>query len=537
MIRTLRLIRNKGLTVANLLDELLPMRSDRLVSLGQDAAEPDGAPLTEQRFSDLHREVGAMSQFLVEEAGLRRGDRVAIFKTNDVVCFRWFLAVIRAGGIAVPLNPMLTLPEAAAIVTRCQISTVVTDRAVFQQTIGSRDALPVRNWVQDGGGAPLDGFLRMTAGRHQSPFSPPADVSPKDIVAIFHTSGTCGFPKGATLSSQALLAGRVFDLLLAPLAVARARALFPLPWAHIMAVSTALHGLIAGMPAYFLPRFEVQAAIAAIERYKLSVVVGVPAMFIRLVNASPSRESLSGVRLWVSGSDDLPVSYRRRLLRYGGLFVNVYGMVELGGVAMFSVDSRFRLSGGDVCFPAPPYRVRVADERGRATPPDEPGELQVHGPGVTGSYWGDTEDSPRSLTPDQWLRTGDVAVRNRLGLIRFAGRAKDVIKCGGYSVFPREVEEALSAHRAVLRAAVVGVPHAEKGEEPLAIVECLAGGRPSAEELLSWCRQRLAPYKAPRRVHILEPGSLPQGVTEKVLKRVLREQYGGEAVATGAEAP
>jgi long-chain acyl-CoA synthetase len=524
MIHSLRLIRNKKLTLATLLDDLLPLRADRLVSLGE-----EGGPPQAQRFADLYLQAGAMSRFLAEETSLRRGERVAIFKTNDVECLRWFLAVIRAGGIAVPLNPLLTLPELQSIASQCEISTLITDRPVFERTILSRQALPVRHWVQTASGNPLDGFLRLTPDWLQASPPPPADIAPADTVAIFHTSGTSGFPKGAKLSSQALLAGRAAALLAAPFVKGRARALFPLPWAHIMAVSTALHGLLAGAPAYFLPRFEVQAALQAIERHRLNVVVGVPAMFIRLLNSSPSRESLASVKLWVCASDHLPAPHLRRLLEYGGVFVNAYGMVELGGVAMFGLASRRLRAGGEFCVRVPPFCVRVADEQGRRTRPGEVGECQIRGPGVTGTYWGDASGAPSPLAPGGWLRTGDLAVRNRLGLVRLAGRAKDVIKCGGYSIFPSEVEEVLAAHAAVLRTAVIGVPHAEKGEEPVAIVECHTAAA-TEEDLLAHCRARLAPYKVPRRFHLVRPGALPQGLTEKILKRALREQYGQSPV-------
>jgi acyl-CoA synthetase (AMP-forming)/AMP-acid ligase II len=526
MIRSLRLIRDRKLTLATLLDELLSLRPDQIVSLGEECEDSAGLPLPPRTLADFHREVGAMSRFLVEEAGLQRGERVAVFKANDSRCFGWFLAVIRAGGIAVPLNPMLTLPELQSIASRCEISTLITDRAIFERTILSRQAVPVRHWVQAGPGEPLDGFLRLTPDRLQASALPPADISPGDTVAIFHTSGTSGFPKGAKLSSRALLAGRAGALLAAPLAKGRARALFPLPWAHIMAVSAALHGLLAGVPAYFLPRFDVQAAVRAIERHRLTVVIGVPAMFIRLLNSSPSRESLASVRLWVSASDHLPAPQVRRLLDYGGVFVNAYGMVELGGVAMFGIASRHIRAGGEFCLRVPPFRIRVADEHGRRTRSGEVGECQIRGPGVTGAYWGDAAGTPTTLAPGGWLRTGDLAVRSSLGLVRLAGRAKDVIKCGGYSIFPGEVEEVLASHASVARAAVIGVPHAEKGEEPVAIVECHAAAASTEQELLAYCRARLAPYKVPRRFQLVPPGTMPQGQTEKILKRVLREQNG-----------
>jgi acyl-CoA synthetase (AMP-forming)/AMP-acid ligase II len=247
---------------------------------------------------------------------------------------------------------------------------------------------------------------------------------------------------------------------------------------------------------------------------------------LRLLNSSPSPESLASVKLWVCASDHLPAPHLRRLLEYGGVFVNAYGMVELGGVAMFGIASRHMRAGGEFCTRVPPFRVRVADEQGRRTRPGEVGECQIRGPGVTGTYWGDAPGAPSSLAPGGWLRTGDLAVRNRLGMVRLAGRAKDVIKCGGYSIFPSEVEEVLASHAAVLRVAVIGAPHAEKGEEPVAIVECHSEAASTEEELLAHCRARLAPYKVPRRFHLVPPGALPQGLTEKILKRVLREQYG-----------
>ena len=545
MIRRLRLLRNPDLTLATLLDELLSVAGDRLVSRELDDS---GAACQEARLSDLHGEVAAMSRFLVEEAGLRRGDRVAIWKTNDPRSFRWFLAVIRAGGVAVPLNSLLSLAEVRAILSRSDASTLVTDAGLFESSIGSRGALPVKQWVQGADESPLAGFLRFAPG---GPHLPPARVAPSDTVAVFYSSGTEGLPKGAMLSSQALLAGRAMALFSAPLVRGGAMALVALPWAHIMAVAVALYGLMASVPACLMRRFEAGAAIAAIERHKISLVLGVPSMFIRLVNAAPARESLASVRAWVSASDFLPEVYRKRLLEYGALlggpgrfrigsvFINAYGMVELGGIAMFGVAAPFLPGGGEWCLPVSPFRVRVADAEGRPTPPGVTAECQVAGPGVTGRYWGELPQAGEtacptlsSLTADGWLRTGDLASRNRLGLVRITGRAKDVIKCSGYSVFAREVEEALSSHPAVARCAVFGVPHPEKGEAPVAVVECRLNFRPSEAELLAWGQRHLAAYKAPRRVYLVEQGGLPQGVTEKVLKRVLRERYAGESLRT-----
>jgi acyl-CoA synthetase (AMP-forming)/AMP-acid ligase II len=310
-----------------------------------------------------------------------------------------------------------------------------------------------------------------------------------------------------------------------------------------MAVSTALYGVLAGVPACCLPRFDVQAVVEAIRRHRISTVIGVPAMFIRLVEAEPDPEALASVRLWVSAGDYLPAPIRERLLQYGGLvrrlglprigplYVNAYGMVEIGGVALCGIGAPFLPGGGEFCLPVPPFKVRVVGEHGRQARPDETGECQIRGPGVTGKYWGGSEGTQGASLDGGWLRTGDLASRNRLGLIRLNGRAKDVIKCRGYSVFAEEVEQVLAAHPAVLRAVVIGIPHPDMGEAPLGIVECHPGPAPSAETLDQWCRRRLAAYKVPRAFRIAEANSLPSGVTEKILNRVLRAQYSGEFVA------
>jgi long-chain acyl-CoA synthetase len=543
MLRRLRLARDKRLTLATLPDELLPILGDREVSYHDDLIGLNGRPEPMQRYRGLYHEINAIARFLVEEVGVRRGELVAIYKTNDVRCFRYFLGIIRAGAVAVPLNPMLQHAEVDKLLARCGAKALVTDTALFNGKIGSKDALPVERWIQADHGTPrLDGFHRISPDYLDAGPVTPADIDPRDTVAIFHTSGTTGFPKGAMLSSRALLGGLAIAAIYSPFAGRRDLALIALPWAHIMTVSTAIYGLVAGVRGRFMTHFDAEKAIAAIDHYKVSVFIGVPTMFTRLLDADPPKEKLDSIRIWICASDHLPIGARRRLRRYGGLFrlfgrcaarplfMNAYGMVELGGMALFSVDAPFLPGRAELCMPVPPYRVRIEDERGRTARWGRVGECLIKGPGVTSGYWNDDEATRSALTPDGWLRTGDLARRAPGGLVQFVGRKKDLIKCGGYSIFAREIEEAVAEHPAVARVVVVGVPHHDKGEVPVAVVELVdaphLGGPPiDDQQLLDWCRERIAPYKAPRKIHILADGEMPQGVTQKVLKRLLRERY------------
>jgi len=530
LFRRFRLSRDTQVTVANLVDELLGRLGDCEVSVGE-----------EGRFhlSELHGDICAIDAFLRRVVALKPSEPVAIYRTNNRRCFHWFLAIIRAGGIAVPLNPLLSAVEVRRVLAESGTDILVTDTAVFKRSVASREALPVRVWIQaDEEPETLEGFLREeSAGAG----FPPTAIDPAATVAVFHTSGTSGFPKGAALSSNALLGARASAVLTGLLLGPRDLALIALPWSHIMAVSIALYGLMAGIRGCFLDRFDVARALDFIERFGITAVVGVPEMFARLVNSHPEPARLGSVRLWLSASDHLPMEVRQRLRGHGALvrlpggrrippvLLNGYGMVELGGLAMMGVELSLIPGFGDFCFPVPPFRVRVVDELERPARAGATGECQIRRRGLAPHYWRDVGDSQNLLTDDGWLRTGDLATRNRFGLIRLVGRMKDVIKSGGYSVYVRELEEAMLAHPSVARAVAFGLPHPEKGEVPVAAVELYPDSPVTEIGLLEWCRGRLAGYKAPRRAWILEAGALPQNHNGKALRRELRARFSLES--------
>lgn len=529
--RRFQLSRDRRVTVANLVDELVQRKGNCEVSV--DVNGPF-------HLVDLQADICSIDAFLRRAVGLQPGQPVAIYRTNTRQCFHWFLAIIRAGGIAVPLNPLLSLVEVRRILADSGTEILVTDKAVFTRNIGSRDALNVRTWIQaDDENDTMDGFLRVSDSG--APFQPVA-IDPAETIAIFHTSGTSGYPKGAALSSNALLGARASTVLASFFLGPRDLALIALPWSHIMAVSIALYGLMAGIRGCFLDHFGVAEALDAVQRFGITAFVGVPAMFAKLTNSNPEPERLASIRLWLSASDHLPKEVRLKLRQFGALarfrggkrippvLLNGYGMVELGGLAMLGIELSGLPGSGDLCFPVPPFRIRVVDEKGRIAAAGVTGECQIRRRGTTPHYWRDSGGNEGLLTSDGWLRTGDLAKRNRLGLIRLVGRIKDVIKSGGYSVYVRELEEAVMAHPAVSRAVAFGIPHAEKGEVPAAAVELQLGTEASESDLLAWCRQNLAPYKAPRRIWIFEAGGLPQNHNGKILRRELRDRFSGEVV-------
>jgi acyl-CoA synthetase (AMP-forming)/AMP-acid ligase II len=540
----LHISRDKTLTVANLIDKLLLQNGDY-----DGGVENDGTPW---RLAALHAKIASIDAFLRDRVHLQPGQPVAIYRTNDRRCFHWFLGIIRAGGIAVPLNPQLSLAEVRRILATSGTTILVTDSALFNRTIHDRASLPIETWIQADDDLSIDtvpGLTRYTDG--SAPDYPPAVVQPSATVAVFHTSGTSGFPKGAALSSRALLGARSSTVISGLVFSQKDLALIALPWSHIMAVSIALYGLMAGLRGCVLEKFDVPIVLEIVERLKITTVVGVPAMFARLVNSNPDPARLASVRVWLSASDHLPAAVRERLRQYGALLrlpgskrippvlLNGYGMVELGGLAMMGVDLSFAPGSGNLCFPVPPFKVRVVGDDGRPAPAGVPGECQIRRRGISPHYWRDPDAAQTSnpddgraalLTPDGWLRTGDLATRNRFGLIRLVGRSKDVIKSGGYSVYVRELDEALAAHPAVARAAAFGLPHPEKGEMPVAAVELRPGSAATESDLLDFCRQNLAAYKSPRHIWIIASGTLPQNHNGKLVRATLQERFSAEVL-------
>ena len=199
------------------------------------------------------------------------------------------------------------------------------------------------------------------------------------------------------------------------------------------------------------------------------------------------------------------------------MLLNGYGMVELGGLAMMGVELSLLPGSGDLCFPVPPFQhSRRRRERPAVFARASRASARFAAAASRRTIGRTRTESEGLLTSDGWLRTGDLATRNRFGLIRMVGRMKDVIKSGGYSVYVRELEEAMLAHPAVARAVAFGLPHKEKGEIPAAAVELQPGSPAGESDLLEWCRKHLAAYKAPRRIWILDPGGLPQNHNGKI---------------------
>jgi acyl-CoA synthetase (AMP-forming)/AMP-acid ligase II len=490
----LDLVRGRALTLGTFFERLARVHGDAPL-VEEDGG--DGLRLSYAEAADMTaRWAGAV------RAKITPGDRVVIATPNGYALFLLCAAASRAGGVPVPVNPKMRDDEVDHVVDDSQAAFVVRDTAELE------------------GGEPGEA----------------TPAASDDVAALFYTSGTTGKPKGAQLTHRALV-GQAARGALFPSGLRRDEAVTGMPVAHIAGFSMLVQAASLGVPVYLLCKFRPDTALDAIERRKATAFIGVPAMYRMMVEAGAETRDLSSVRLWASGADAMPFDLAKRFQRLGATarlpvvgrtvgeatFVDGYGMVELGGGVALKVLPPLIPVKGAVALPLPGFKLKVVDEAGDEVARGAVGELVVKGPGVMRGYHGKRAATDEALTADGWMRTGDLARRRHAGLLELAGRKKDVIKHGGYSVFAVEVESVLGQHPGVAEAAVVGLPDDRKGEVPAAAVISRQGHTVTEGELVAWASERLSDYKVPRQV--LFVSELPRTGTEKVQKGEVKKLF------------
>jgi long-chain acyl-CoA synthetase len=296
-----------------------------------------------------------------------------------------------------------------------------------------------------------------------------------------------------------------------------------IPMFHVFGLNALLgQALAVGSSVVLVDRFDARACLDLVAQHKVTVLTGVPTMWkawAALPEDEASHDALESVRIAVSGAAALDPEVRRAVWdRFGVDVTEGYGLTEASPAVTSGLGHG--APDGSIGVPLPGVQMRLVDKTGEDALVGDPGEIWVRGPNIFPGYWNDPEATAAALTPDGWLRTGDVAVVDDDGFLSLVDRAKDVIIVSGFNVFPAEVEEALGTHPGVKEVAVVGVPHPQSGEAVKAFVVPAPADRPSEAELVAHVGRLLARYKCPSSIEFVD--RLPHGVTGKVLKRELR---------------
>jgi malonyl-CoA/methylmalonyl-CoA synthetase len=470
-------------------------------------------------YGELDAVVGRYAR-LLSDLGLEKGDRVAVQVEKSPESIVLYLAVVRAGGVYLPLNPAYT---------RSEVEYFLTDAAprIFVCKPESEEAL--RPVAEQAGVAHLltlgtggDGSLPARAQDLESDFAT-VPAGPDDLAAILYTSGTTGRSKGAMMShrnlaSNALTLHRYWgfrpdDVLLHALPIFHTHGLF---------VATNCT-LLNGTAMIFQPRFDVEQVMRLLPR--ATVMMGVPTFYTRLLqHPGLNRETTAHMRLFISGSAPLLAdTHREFAARTGHAILERYGMTETGMLTSNPLEGE-RIPG-TVGFPLPEVELRVVDETGRTLGTDEIGAIEVRGPNVFSGYWRMPEKTKQEIRPDGFFITGDVGKRDARGYVHIVGRAKDLIISGGFNVYPKEVETVIDALDEVVESAVVGLPHPDFGEAVCAVVLRKPGSAvPDEAAVITACKEQLANFKVPKRVFFQD--ELPRNAMGKIQKNLLRDRYG-----------
>ncbi len=481
--------------------------------------------------------------------GVRPGDRVSLHLPNCPQFVIAYYGTLKAGGVVVPFNPLYVEREVAGQLADCGARVAVT-LDLFAERVRAAGAgclaHVIVTRINEFFPAPLRLLypLRARLRREWPPVAPDArthryrDIAraaalaeqaaqgSEEVAVLLYTGGTTGTPKAAMLTHGNLVANasQSASWYVAP-PDATGTTLGVLPLFHSYAMTVVMNGtLLRGGRMVLLPRFEMKAVLRAIARYRPDQLPGVPTLYNALVNhPATGRYDLRSIRACISGAAALPAEVQSRFERMtGGSLVEGYGLTEASPVTHVNPLAGLRKSGS-IGVPVPDTDARIVDlERGERTlPVGETGELVIRGPQVMRGYWNRPAETASALR-DGWLYTGDVARTDEDGFFCIVDRKKEMLITGGLNVYPREVEEVLFAHSAVLEAALVGVPDAHKGEVGRAFVVLRPGAQATPEEILAHCRAHLAPYKIPKGIEFRE--SLPKSLIGKVLRRVLVEE-------------
>lgn len=480
---------------------------------------------------------GAIGKFAagLKELGVEKGDHVALLLGNTPHFIISLYATMRLGATAIPINPIYTPDEISYIIQNGDVKAVIAlDMLLPLVEVGMKAFPNVVTYVicettpdvgekvsalSDVAKAKTKLFTRVIA--EATYVAEPVEVNKDDTAVILYTSGTTGHPKGAMLTHENLYSnardvGEYLQI------QENDRVIATLPMFHVFALTVVVNApLMKGATLLIAPRFSPGEIFELAAKYEATVFAGVPTMYNFLYQFEAGDvKAFSHLRLAISGGASLPVSL---LFAFEDKFkVRIsqgYGLSEASPVTCFNPLDRER-KAGSIGTSIINVENKVVDEFGQEVPNGEVGELIVYGPNVMKGYYKLPEETAHAIR-DGWLYTGDLARRDDEGYFYIVDRKKDIIIVGGYNVYPREVEEVLYAHDAVVEAAVIGLPDENFGEKVHAFV-VLKDASVTEEQLKEYCAEHIVKYKVPTSIEILD--ELPKNSTGKILRRSLRSK-------------
>jgi long-chain acyl-CoA synthetase len=472
----------------------------------------------EYTFGDLEGLTNRYARGL-QSIGVKKGDRVCIFMQNSPEFIIAYFGNLKAGAVTVPLNVMYRKHELRHMVNDSSAVAMVTSQENLQYVMEVRKDLKTLASVVVVADATPEGcrsFYGLLEG--QSDAQLPPQNAEEDLAVICYTSGTTGLAKGAMLS-HANFTSNISTLASLWELSEGDKLMMALPMFHVHGLGIVLHGMAyCGYSMVLQERFDPKRVIAGIHRHRCTVFMGVPTMYVRLIEEDLRDVDLSCVRLWTVGSAPMPVEVLNKFReKFGADILERYGMTETA-VVIASNPYRGVKKVGSVGPAIPGVQLSITDDDDSLLARNEVGEIVVKGPNVMRGYWNRQAETEEAFM-NGWFHTGDLGFIDQEGYLHIVGRKKEMIIASGFKIFPREVEEVIHTYPKVREVAVVGIPDPVRGESPRAYVVPRDGMVMGTEELEEYCRKNLAAYKVPRSFEFVQ--TLPRTPSGKILNRIL----------------
>ena len=460
-------------------------------------------------------------------AGLKPGERIAVLDLNHPSCLELTLACAQVGTANAVVNFRLAPPEIVYVVNDAKARLLFVGPEFAAAVDKLREQMPSVERVIRVGGADDEYEAWLAA---QQPVDQAHAAAPDDCFVQLYTSGTTGFPKGAMLTHRGMLAharNSSHGLGMGP----DSHVQVAMPLFRVGGTSYALAAVNAGAHIVMMRVPDPAAVLQILEAEKITHTFLVPALLAAINQvAGAADRDYSQLKALLYGASPMPLPVMRASLKlFPGVLQQVYGMTEQCGVVSLlgpadhedpGVAHRLVSAGKAIHG----VQIEIRDPAsGEAVATGEPGEIWVRSEQIMSGYWGKPEASAATITPDGWLRSGDGGHIDADGYVYVTDRIKDMIISGGENIYPAEIERVLAEHPAVADVAVIGVPDERWGEVPKAVVVAKPGAQLDAEQVLAWCRERLASFKCPKSIDIVE--ALPRNPTGKILKKDLRKPY------------
>jgi O-succinylbenzoate-CoA ligase len=489
-------------------------------------------------YAQINERVNRLANALAQW-GIGKGDRIGILHVNCNQHIETYFAVAKLGAIFVPLNFRAKSDELAYMIANAEakvifvgsryldlVNTMLPQISIVKQCISIDSPQGDKIYYEDLLGSASANELTV-------------EIGDEDITILMYTAGTTGRPKGVPLKHNAF-ASYVLDNVDPASPDIEERNLLTVPLYHVAGIQAMLAAIYGGRTLVLMRQFEVKEWIETIQREKATRAMLVPTMLKRVIDDPEYRQyDLSSLKVITYGAAPMPFEVINKAIQMMPWvrFINAFGQTETASTITTlgpedhiiegtkeEREKKLKRLTSSIGKPLPDVEVKIVDEEGKALPPLEVGEILAKGPRIMTGYWRDEQKTSQVITQDGWLRTGDMGWMDEEGYIYLAGRGDDMIIRGGENISPEEVENVLHSHPKVEEASVIGIPDPEWGQEPRAVVVLKKGETATSEEIIEYCRSRLAGFKRPRSVVFMD--ALPRNPMGKVLRKKLREDYG-----------